>query len=247
MALALPVPAAGAKIRRNRHRRPKMRRKVIILAAALLAAMPTIVKAGQGASAISGDYAEFRNADVYTGPCFANSEMNLAGDNAVLAWHVRDGAWSGVPLTDLSVVAVVHASGTLGDPYANPLPAKAVFLVDARANEAQRAALVHFAQAQASGLLDQVVSVQSQPISFSIEQHGYTVVQVGSLVKLATRTLRSTDTVCHNEEVYYPPLAAHLEHSMPVVAAASSYTGDGLGVTWQDSGRRGSFVGMFAE
>lgn len=226
----------------------KMRTKAMILAAAVLMAMPMIAKAGQSAPAgISGDYAEFRNADVYTGPCFANSEMNLAGENAVLAWHVRNGAWSGVPLADLSVVAVVHASGTLGDPYANPLPAKAVFMVDARANEAQRAALVHFAQAQASGLLDQVVAVQSQPISFSIEQHGYTVVQVGSLVRLATRTLRSTDTVCHNEEVYYPPLAAHLEHSMPVVAAASSYTGDGLGVTWQDSGRRGSFVGMFAE
>ncbi|HKS66513.1 MAG TPA: DUF1326 domain-containing protein [Candidatus Acidoferrales bacterium] len=225
-----------------------MRTKAIILAAAALMAMPMMANAAQSAPAgISGDYAEFRNADVYTGPCFANSEMNLAGENAVLAWHVRNGAWSGVPLSDLSVVAVVHASGTLGDPYASPLPAKAVFMVDARANDAQRAALVKFAQAQASGLLNDVVAVQSQAISFSIERHGYTEVQVGSLVRLATRTLRSTDTVCHNEDVYYPPLAAHLEHSMPVVAAASSYTGNRLGVTWQDSGRRSSFVGMFAE
>jgi hypothetical protein len=225
-----------------------MRTKAMILAAAVLMAMPMIAGAAQNAPAgISGDYAEFRNADVYTGPCFANSEMNLGGENAVLAWHVRNGAWAGVPLTDLSVVAVVHASGTLGDPYANPLPAKTVFMIDARANEAQREALVHFAQAQASGLLNQVVAVQAQPISFAIERHGYTVVRVGSLVQLATRTLKATDVVCHNEEVYYPPLAAHLEHSMPVVAAASSYTGDRLGVTWQDSGRRSSFVGVFAE
>lgn len=225
-----------------------MRTKAIILAAAALMVMPTIAKAAQnGQNAISGDYAEFRNADVYTGPCFANSEMNLTGENAVLAWHVRNGEWSGVPLSNLSVVAVVRASGTLGDPYANPLPARTVFMVDARANEAQRTALVQFAQAQASGLLNQVVAVQAQPISFSIVQHGYTVVQVGSVVKLATRTLHSTDTICHNEEVYYPPLAAHLEHSMPVVAADSSYTGNRLGVTWQDSGRRSSFVGMFAE
>jgi hypothetical protein len=225
-----------------------MKTRAIILAVAVLAALPTMAKAGQSAPAgISGDYAEFRNADVYTGPCFANSEMNLTGENAVLAWHVRNGEWSGVPLADLSVVAVVHASGTLGDPYASPLPAKAVFMVDARANQAQRAALVQFAQAQASGLLNDVVAVQSQPISFTIVQHGDTVVQVGSLVRLATRTLMSTDTICHNEEVYYPPLAAHLAHSMPVVAAASSYSGDRLGVTWQDSGRRSSFVGMFAE
>jgi hypothetical protein len=224
-----------------------MRRKAIILTAALLAAMPAIAKAGQGTAAISGDYAEFRNADVYTGPCFANSEMNLAGDNAVLAWHVRDGAWSGVPLTDLSVVAVVRASGTLGDPYASPLPAKTVFMVDARANEVQRPALVQFAQAQAAGLLNDVVAVQSQPISFSIVQHGYTTVQAGNLVRLSTRMLRSSDKLCHNEEVYYPPLVAHLDHSMPVVAESSSYSGGNLGVTWNDSGRRSSFVGTFAE
>jgi hypothetical protein len=224
-----------------------MRMKAIILAAAMLVALPTVVKAGQGNGTISGDYAEFRNADVYTGPCFANSEMNLTGDNAVLAWRVTNGTWSGVPLNDLSVVAVVRASSTLGDPYASPLPAKTVFMVDARANDAQRAALVQFAQAQAGNLLNDVVAVQAQPISFSIAQHGYTTVQAGNLVRLSTRTLRATDKLCHNEEVYYPPLAAHLEHSMPVVAESSSYSGSNLGVTWNDSGRRSSFVGTFAE
>jgi hypothetical protein len=225
-----------------------MKTKAILLAAAMLAVLPTLAEAGQGAStAISGDYAEFRNADVYTGPCFANSEMNLTGDDAVLAWHVRDGSWSGVSIAGLSVVAVVRASGTLGDPYTNPLPAKTVFMLDARANDAQREALVQFAQAQASGLLDDVVAIQSVPISFSIAQHGYTAVQAGNVVRLATRMLQSTDTICHNEEVYYPPLAAHLEHSMPVVAQASSYSGNQLGVTWNDSGRRSSFVGSFAE
>lgn len=225
-----------------------MRTKSILLAAAILMFLPAAANAGQSTSnAISGDYAEFRNADVYTGPCFANSEMNLTGDNAVLAWHVRDGAWSGVGLSDLSVVAVVRASGTLGNPYDSPLPAKAVFIVDSRANAAQSAALVQFAQAQTSDLLNDVVAVQSMPISFSIAQHGFTTVQAGNLVRLSTRTLRSTDEICHNEDVYYPPLAGHLEHSMPVVAAASSYSGNQLGVTWNDSGRRSSFVGVFAE
>lgn len=224
-----------------------MRAKAIFLAAAMLA-LPMIASASQtAAERISGDYAEFRNADVYTGPCFANSELNLTGDSAVLAWHVREGTWSGVSMADLNVVAVVRASSTLGDPYTNPLPAKTVFMLDARANEAQRAALVQFAQAQASGLLNDVVAVQSVPISFTIAQHGYTTVQAGNVVRLATRTLKSTDELCHNEDVYYPPLAAHLEHSMPVVAQASSYSGNQLGVTWNDSGRRSSFVGTFAE
>ncbi|HUJ30684.1 MAG TPA: DUF1326 domain-containing protein [Candidatus Acidoferrum sp.] len=225
-----------------------MRTKAILLAAALLTVLPAASNAAQaGSAAISGDYAEFRNADVYTGPCFANSEMGLTGDSAVLAWHVRNGAWNGVSLADLSVVAVVHASNTLGDPYTSPLPAKTVFLIDSRANDAQRDSLIQFAQAQASGLLNDVVAVQSEPISFAIAQHGYTTVQAGSLVHLATRTLRATDKICHNEDVYYPPLVGHLEHSMPVVAQNASYSGNHLGVTWNDSGRRSSFVGTFAE
>lgn len=227
-----------------------MNRKAIILAAALLAlpCFATAAKATQPQSvAITGDYAEFRNADVYTGPCFANSEEGLVGDEAVLAWHVREGAWSGVPLADLSVVAVVRASSTLGDPYSNPLPARALLIVDARANAAQRAALVQFAQAQAPGLLDRVIGVQVQPISFAIAQHGFTTLQAGSTVRLATRTLGNGDKICHNEETYYPPLAQHLDHAMPVFALNSSYSGNQLGVTWDDSGRRSSFVGTFAE
>jgi hypothetical protein len=227
-----------------------MNRKAILLGAALLVFSPLALaaKAAQSAPAvITGDYAEFRNADVYTGPCFANSEEGLTGDNAVLAWHVREGVWSGVSLDGLSVVAVVRASSTLGDPYSNPLPARALFLVDARANRAQRAALVQFAQAQAPGLLDSVIGVQPRPISFAIAQHGFTTLQAGSTVHLATRTLGVGDKICHNEETYYPPLAQHLEHSMPVFAMSSSYSGNQLGVTWDDSGRRSSFVGTFAE
>jgi len=228
-----------------------MYRKAIIFAAALIAlpcfAAPSRAAQPSNSAAITGDYAEFRNADVYTGPCFANSEEGLVGDNAVLAWHVRDGAWSGVPLAGLSVVAVVRASGTLGDPYSNPLPARAFFIVDARADETQRAALIQFAQAQAPALLGAVVGVQAEPISFAIPQHGYAVLQAGSDVHLATRMIAESDKICHNEVTYYPPLAQHLEHSMPVVALNSSYSGSQLGVTWDDSGRRSSFIGTFAE
>jgi hypothetical protein len=222
-----------------------MRVREVFLTAAILMATPAMAQAAP--TTISGDYVEFRNADVYTGPCFANSETSLTGDDAVLAWHVRSGEWAGIPLTDLSVVAVVRASGTLGDPYENPLPAKAVFLVDARASDAQRTALIQFAQAQTAGLLNDVVAVEAAPVSFSIAQHGWTTVQAGGFVRLSTRALNDSDKICHNEEVYYPPLSQHLTHAMPVVADTSSYSGTHLGVTWNDSGRRSSFIGLFAE
>ena len=37
------------------------------------------------AAGIRGDYVEVRSADVYTGPCFANGEVGLVGDEAILA------------------------------------------------------------------------------------------------------------------------------------------------------------------
>lgn len=222
-----------------------MKAKLALLAAAFLLAIPVMAQANH----ISGNYMEFRNADVYTGPCFANSEVGLSGQNAVLAWQVSDGQWNGVSLSGLGVVAVVRASATLGDPYADPLPAKTVFFLDARANSAQQSALISFAQAQSAGLLNDIVATNLAPVSFSADsgRMGWETLAVGNIVKLSTRAINMGDMICHNEQTYYPPLSTHLTHSMPVVALDSSYQGNSLGVTWDDANRRSSFVGKFAE
>ncbi|HEV2222555.1 MAG TPA: DUF1326 domain-containing protein [Candidatus Acidoferrales bacterium] len=229
-----------------------MKTKLALVAAAILMAVPVMAQARLGRQAqnhVSGNYMEFRNADVYTGPCFANSEVGLTGQDAVLAWQVSNGEWNGVSLSGLGVVAVVRANATLGDPYGDPLPAKAAFFVDERANDAQRAALIAFAQSQSAGLLNDVVDVAPAPISFAADasRMGWQTLAVGNVVKLSTRAINMGDMICHNEETFYPPLAGHLQHSMPVVAVDSSYQGNSLGVTWDDSDRRSSFVGKFAE
>ena len=92
------------------------------------------------AQQISGSYIETRSADVYTGFCVANGEVNLTGDQAILGWKVEQGTWDGVNLNGLGVVAAVKANATLGDRYTNPFPAKAVLIVDARATKEQRQA-----------------------------------------------------------------------------------------------------------
>jgi len=197
---------------------------------------------------ISGQYMESRDADVYTGPCFANSEVNLTGREALLAWHIQQGTWNNVSLDGLSVIAVVRASGTLGDPYENPLPAKALLIVDQQANEEQRAALESFAQSQTGALLADVVAVEALPISFQMDSpHAPATLIAGDQVRLQTRPVMDGDMICHNEEIFYPPMASHLTHSMPAVSSDSMYHGAALGVNWDESGRRGSFVGFFAE
>jgi hypothetical protein len=218
----------------------------------LLLAIPTIAASHPAVPdvttpQITGQYVESRNADVYTGPCIASSEVNIVGQEAILAWHVDRGSWGNVVLDGLRIVAVIRASSTLGDEFSNPLPVKAKLIVDVNANEKQRAALINFAQEQAGVLLSNVIAVEELPIDLLMgSMHGTLDLQAGNEVHLATRAIDEDDTLCHNETVYYPPLAGHLTHVMPAVSTDSSYNGPELGINWKESGRRGSFVGTFA-
>lgn len=218
-----------------------------VVFAGVFMALPACARAAQPAGHVSGEYIESRTADVYTGPCFANSEVNLTGKEAVLAWHVDKGIWQNVRLDGLSVAAVVRASATLGDAFNNPLPAKAVLIVDERATPAQREALANFAQAQAGKLLSNVIATEAQPIRFTVDanHHGAASLEAGDVARITTRAILDTDEICHNEEVYYEPLVLNLTHAMPAVASRSSYSGNHLGSTWNESNRRSAFVATF--
>jgi len=202
------------------------------------------------AEKISGDYLESRSADVYVAQCFANSEVNLTGDQALLAWHVRNGSWDGQKLDGLTVIAAVKANATIGDPYASPYPAKSVMLVDEQATQAQREALVSFAEHMGGKLVSSVVRVIPTTIEMNVlrdhEHHGQAVLRAGTLAEIQTRPLNEGDHSCGAEVTYYPPLTK-LEHSMAAVATTDEYQGPGLGVDWDRHGKRSAFVGSFAE
>jgi hypothetical protein len=223
-----------------------MRRFVFF--AALVLSVPMLA-ATSHAQHISGDYIETRSADVWTGPCVANGEVNLAGDQAILAWRVAKGGWNGVALDGLSVVSVVKAGATLGDPYTNPYPAKAVMIVDDKATAEQQKALIGFAQTMAGELLNNVVRVEVAPIKMEVSRDGHhygkTFVQAGKLAGIETRALNGKDHLCGNEDVFYQPLTPMM-HSMPAVAELDQYVGPSLGVSWTLHGKRSAFVGSFA-
>jgi hypothetical protein len=187
---------------------------------------------------------ETRNADVYTGYCFANSEAGLVGDTAILGWHVRQGSWDGVALDGLSVAAVVRARATLGDPYGQPYPARAVLIVDDQASVAQRAALLDFAHFAGGKLLENVARVESAPVELVMPRHGVATLRAGYAAMIETRALNSDDQICGNEETYYPPLT-RLSHAMPAVAVTDEYRGAELGKTWELHEKRSAFVGTF--
>lgn len=212
-----------------------------------IALLVTFLSVALSAQQIRGDYIETRSADVYTGQCFANGEVNLAGKEAILAWHVQSGSWDGVALDGLTVAAAVRARATLGDPYGNPYPAEAVLLVDEQANPQQRAALVHFAQHMGGELLKNVEETLPAQMEMIVnhERHGVALLRAGQFATVQTRSLGDHDHVCGNEVTFYPPLT-EVSHSMPAVAVTDAYRGPGLGESWDSHGRRSAFVGTFA-
>lgn len=195
---------------------------------------------------ISGDYIETRSADVYTGQCFANGEVNLVGNEAIMGWRVNKGNWDGVDLNGLSVVVVVRAKATLGDPYADPYPAKSVLVVDDQATAAQKQALTEFAHHMTGRLTENVEQVISAPIDLAVvrEHHGKAILRAGNFVTVQTRALNDGDHVCGNEVTFYPPLT-ETSHAMPVVAIRDEYKGPALDEQWSLSGKRSAFVGTF--
>jgi len=214
-----------------------------------IVALAALGFASQGQK-ITGDYLESRSADVYVAQCFANGEVGLVGDQALLAWHVQNGSWNGEKLDGLTVIAAVKANATLGDPYADPYPAKSVMLVDEQATPAQREALVAFARHMGGKLTSTVLRVIPTTIEMNVlrdhAHHGEATLRAGKFAEIQTRALNEGDHTCGAETTYYPPLTK-LEHSMAAVAMTDEYQGPGLGVDWDRHGKRSAFVGSFAE
>ena len=219
-----------------------MARLFLVAAAALIIAV-----APASAAELTGKYVEARTCDVYTAPCFANAEMNLAGKHAVMGWRVDQGAVDGVKLDGLSVVAVVAASDTLGLKQTGP--AKALIIVDDKATGAQRDALVQLARREGGELIKNVIAVNSAAIELTVgecKEGGCSSLIVGKVARIETRCVDPHhDKICGNESAFYPPLSKDVD-AQTAVALEHSFQGKAFNETWKDANRRGAYVGSFA-
>jgi hypothetical protein len=218
-----------------------MKRSLSLAAIALLFAAAPLSAAG-----LTGHYIEARTIDVWTGPCFANADVNLGGKNAIMAWKIEKGAFNNINLDGLSVVAVLAASDTLGTQQT--AQGKAVLIVDERANREQKDALVALAKQEGGELLRNVVAVRKTRVEMSVcdcDGGGCGKLRAGDAC-IETRCLdHKHDKVCGNESAFFPPLARDVK-AQPALAAENVYTGKGLDGTWKDSGRRSAYLGTFA-
>jgi hypothetical protein len=214
----------------------------------LLASVVALV-ASEQAQGIRGDYIESRSTDVYVAQCFANGEVGLTGNEALMAWHVQQGAWNGVKLDGLTVAAAVRARATLGDPYGDPYPAQAVLMVDNVANAQQRVALIALAEHNGGPLLENVVRVEyvSVVLDMPADPHsGGAVLRAGKLAAIITRPLNHHDHICGNETNFYPPLT-DVTDAVSAVATTDEFHGRGLGTEWSLHDRRSAYIAHFGD
>lgn len=218
------------------------------IVAILVLAATAAVAGPPAAPTITGDYLEVRSCDVYTGPCFANAEMNLSGKEGILVWSVREGTWNGAKLDGLNVIAVVRTDGTLGDVRHEPRSGSAVLIVDSRADSQQKAALVDLARSMAGPLIKDVAEVKTSKLDVSMKtcsKMGCASVKADKLVEISTRCFGDKDHLCGNEETYYPPLT-RVNGAYPAFTEIASYKGNGLRLTWESVGQRSAFLATFA-
>ena len=215
--------------------------KLKALAILLAIATPIIAE-------ISGDYLEVRTCDVYTGSCFANAEMGLTGKEAILVWSVRDGKWNNTALDGLKVIAVVKTDETMGDLRYQPRSGKAVLVVDAKANSAQREALQDLARALSGKLISEVTSVKSVDIESNLgacrEGAACAQVKAGNLIEISTRCFGDR-TISAATRPYYPPLT-EVNRAYPAFTEMATFKGTGLNVTFEAGGQRSAFLASFS-
>lgn len=200
------------------------------------------------ANSVRGEYVEARTADVYTGACFANSEVGVVGELAVMGWKISKGTFNGVNLDGLAVAGAIKASATLGDVHNTAYPVKAVLIIDERANPEQRLALRAFAQKMSGDLLTDIVKIEYAPVTLTMannDLHSATAtLKAGNLAEIQTRPLEKKDHVCAHEEIWYAPLTK-VGHAMPAYTIAHGFKGRELGTTWSSPDKRSAFVADF--
>jgi hypothetical protein len=67
--------------------------KILYTATAILSAAAAVsFAAGLPVNGVSCNFNEAPTSEIYTGPCFANGEVDINGKEAVFGWKINNGA-----------------------------------------------------------------------------------------------------------------------------------------------------------
>jgi hypothetical protein len=184
---------------------------------------------------------EVRTASVFAGACHYNGELTTAGREALMAWNVKSGAWQGVDLAGVRVLAIVSSDVNLSDESAER---RSEIIFDRAASHAQAAAMLDLLKSRFAASFGKIAAVRSAPVSFNHEDKSYSV----SAANLASMSVEAmpNDLCCKMPSlVWYAPLIP-LEHRKVGYTRKALYAGDTNGDPWQRSGENSAFYGNFS-
>ena len=196
---------------------------------------------------ITGEYVEARTAEIFAGGCIMNSEAETAGRQAILAWRVTSGQLNGAALEGLAVAAAIVGDRNLGMRELGgdaPQLVRAVITVDARANDAQRQALVQLARELAGGLITDVIRVDAAPILFASTDRSVDVEVPGTL-RLSVNKSIVHDPSCGAMQ-WFTPFSRRLVTPAMGTAEAHVFSGTGLNSRWSAPHKKSAFFATFA-
>jgi hypothetical protein len=214
-----------------------------IAAAVLLTGAVTV--AADSSSTLTGDYVEARTAEVFTGGCLMNMDGETSGREAVMAWRVNKGAYEGVGLDGLKVVAIVAGDVNLGTHELGgvaPSEITSIVFVDERATIAQRDALVALARSLSNGLIGQAAEVRASDVTF--ERGAEAILVEAGKARLNVATKMQHNPSCGALK-WFEPLG-RIDGATIGVAKKFSFADNALNRRWSQVDQRSAFFGTFA-
>jgi Protein of unknown function (DUF1326) len=191
-------------------------------------------------TSVKGDYVEVRTASVFAGACHFNGEVTTTGRDALMAWNVTSGAWNGVDLTGMRVIAIVSADDNLSNAQAGR---RSEVIMEKSASHAQAAAMLDALKSRYAEALGQIVSVRTAPINFKHEGKTY---EVGSAEAAINVEAMPNDLCCRMPNlIWYSPLVSLGQRKVGYTIKAL-YAGHTVGDNWERAGENSAFYGNFA-
>jgi hypothetical protein len=216
-----------------------MRKVLFIMMAAVVAVSAFVFSSRAENVSLRGDYVEVRTASVFAGACHYNGEVTTAGREAMMAWNVTSGAWQGVDLKGVKVMAIISAEANLGDQNA----ARQSEIVIDSPSRAQSLAMLNAIKAKYAASLGKIVKVRDASISFVRNGKAYDVAADDATINVEAMP---NDLCCKMPNlVWYTPFVG-LENRKVGYTTNASYSGDTVGEQWSRSGENSAFYGSFA-
>ena len=217
-----------------------MNRIVVFVTIVLFVAAPLMAANG---TSVKGTYVEARTAEVFVGGCLMGSEAETSGRQAVLAWKIDRGNINGVSVDGLSIVAAVVGDKNLGiHELGGAKPnSKSTLIVDARATDIQRDALVGMVK-KLTNVVGTVVNVTSGPIEFT--DKGSDIAVKAPRIALTVDKHPEHDPGCGAEQWFHP--LASVQQPTIGKAVQHAYSGQDLGSRWSDPDKVSAFFGNFS-